>query len=182
MIKLENRIELAKYFNKLGFKKGAEIGVASGRYSEILCRNIPDLELYCVDPWKPYKGNRRGGGANKHSTNYQKAVTRLSNYNVKFLQMLSMEAVGKIPDGYLDFVFIDGNHSFDYIMRDLIEWSKKVKKGGIISGHDYYKFRYAGIVEAVNAYTNAHKLTLNVIDWWPQSGKDDSKPCFWWVK
>ena len=49
-----------------------------------------------------------------------------------------MEAVEGFVDESLDFVYIDGNHEFRYIAEDIYEWTKKVKKGGIVSGHDYF--------------------------------------------
>ena len=49
-----------------------------------------------------------------------------------------MEAVEDFADESLDFVYIDGNHDFRYIAEDLAEWTKKVRIGGIISGHDYF--------------------------------------------
>ena len=48
-----------------------------------------------------------------------------------------MEAVKDFKDNSIDFVYIDGNHTYDYVTQDITEWSKKVRKGGIVSGHDY---------------------------------------------
>jgi hypothetical protein len=179
---LNNRIDLARYFKKLGFKYGAEIGVADGRYSEILCQEIPNLELICVDPWRTYPLNSRGGRQEQHSRNYEKAKKRLEKYNVNIFKNTSMDVVKQIAINSLDFVFIDGNHDFDFVMQDIIEWSKKVRSGGIVSGHDYYHFRNSGVIEAVNAYTQAHKLELNIIPKNNSQEKDDRHPCFWWIK
>lgn len=49
-----------------------------------------------------------------------------------------MEALAQFPDRSLDFVYIDGNHKYGHVAMDLTEWSQKIKKGGVISGHDYY--------------------------------------------
>jgi len=49
-----------------------------------------------------------------------------------------MEAVKVFENNSLDFVYIDGNHEFRYFAEDIYEWPKKVRKGGIISGHDYF--------------------------------------------
>ena len=145
---LENRKQLAEYFNERGFKEGAEIGVADGRFAEILCQSIPGLELICVDPYKPYEGHWR---SQKHQDSvYEKAINRLSKYDVHFIRRTSVEASFDIPDNSLDFVFIDGNHLFDYVMMDIILWTRKVKNKGIVSGHDYMHFTRSGVVEAVN--------------------------------
>lgn len=180
---MENRIDLAKYFNELGFKTGAEIGVADGRYSEILCQQIPDLLLYCVDPWSVYENWR---SQNYQESAYKKAVDRLSGYGVNIMRATSVEAYINlepfVPDESLDFVFIDGDHHFDQVMTDIILWSKRVRKGGIVSGHDYYHHKAGGVIPAVDAYVEAHNLALNIIPEYKGGHQDDAAPCWWFVK
>lgn len=150
------RTTLAQLFLELGFTKGAEIGVAQGLYSRILCTTIPRLSLRCVDPYQPYEGcsqalcDRRRAGA----------VTRLTEYGVTFMQQPSMDAVRQVELESLDFVYIDGAHDFDNVMQDIIEWAKRVRPGGIVSGHDYYKFYRSGVIRAVDAYTLAHDIEM----------------------
>lgn len=167
------REDLAKEFARLGYTSGAEIGVADGRNSLTLCQNIPDLHLYCVDPWEPYKDNTRGGPEEQHKGNLELAIERLKNYNVTFLRAFSEKAAREFK-GLLDFVYIDGNHAFDYVMMDLILWSQIVRKGGMVAGHDFYNFARAGVVQAVDAYTQAHGILPMVTD--------EREPSFFWVK
>lgn len=157
-----NRDHLAQLFAELGFKKGLEIGVADGQNSLRLCQNIPDLELWLIDPWESYDRNPRGRKHQDH--NWELAHERLEPYNVHFLRGKSMERIHDIPDRSLDFVYIDGHHGFDFVMQDLIEARWKVRKGGIIAGHDYYRFKWAGVVDAVDAYTKAHMINEWFID------------------
>jgi hypothetical protein len=49
-----------------------------------------------------------------------------------------MDALKDFDDGSLDFVYLDGDHRFPYIAEDIFFWWNKVKKGGILSGHDYF--------------------------------------------
>jgi hypothetical protein len=143
-------------FSKLGFTKGAEIGVSTGTYSKVLCDGIPNLHLLCVDPYAAYQraSQRLCDDA------FARAQARLQGCPVEFIRKTSMEAVKDVPEGSLDFCFIDGDHRFDWVAMDIIEWSKRVRKGGIVSGHDYYKFYQAGVIRAVDAYTIAHGISM----------------------
>lgn len=177
---MENRIDLAKYFNEKGFKVGAEIGVADGRYSEILCQNIPGLKLFCVDPWYPYEGNWRGKEYQQKA--FETACERLESYNADILRKTSIQGSLDIPDNFLDFVFIDGAHDFNNALIDVILWTQKVRKGGIVSGHDYYEARTVHVIPAVDAYCKNNGIKLNVIPRTDKGHQDDLVPCWWFVK
>ena len=176
-----HRNDLAALFAELGFNRGAEIGVAEGNYSEVLCKANPQLELLAVDPWHRYSGNPQNKPKEKDEYAYNEAKRKLAPYpNVRLMKMYSMDAVREVPDGYLDFVYVDGHHGFDFCIQDIIEWSKKVRSGGLVSGDDFYYLdpnRWgAGPVEAVMAYTQAHKIN----PWFTFMGHKSIDFC--WVK
>jgi len=176
---MKSRIELAAYFKDRGLVKGAEIGVADGRYAKILCENIPDLKLFCVDPWCVYTSWR----TQEYQDNaFAQAQEKLKGYNVQFIRKTSLEASLEIEDNSLDFVFIDGSHEFDYVMTDIIVWSRKVRKRGVVSGHDYCHFTNSGVIEAVNKYCEIHRIELNLIGRNPDNHKDDRQPTWWFIK
>jgi hypothetical protein len=182
---MRSKYELLKHFAKLGFKVGAEIGVAQGSFSEAMFKAIPGLDLTCVDAWTPYDENRWGGSLDRNSHHFGVTLQRLSKYNAKIIRKFSMEAVKEIIPESLDFVYIDACHAFDFVMQDLIEWSKRVRKGGIVSGDDYYKFKGAGVIEAVDAYTKAHGIKFELTD--PLTDKiqdrgSQEQPSFYWTK
>lgn len=164
-IKDFHRVDVAKIIGMLKLKKGAEIGVKAGRHSEVLCRHIPEIELLCVDNWE---GNSK--------KDYLNASKRLGKYNAKLIKKTSMEAVRDVPLGSLDFVYIDANHNFDFVMQDLIEWARRVKIGGVISGHDYDRAHGKGVVPAVNLYTKIH----GVGEWFITDQKRETS--FFWIK
>jgi|SRR3990172_3941849 len=164
-----NRTDLAKYFKELGFKVGAEIGVDAGAYSEILCKENPGLKLYCIDYW----GLKRGGLGNHRARVYLKAKKSLSLYNATLIQKYSLDAVNDFEDGSLDFVYLDAGHFFNEVIQDLIRWIKKVRKGGIVSGHDYVPSDAKRVATAVDAYVKAHNLRLCTT-------KDPNEPASWW--
>ena len=175
---IESRIDLAKHFAELGFKKGAEIGVYEGHYSKILLDNIPDLKLFCVDDWN--EGNYRRKA-------YPIAVKVLEDYpDVIIIRKVSIEAAKEVEDESLDFIFIDAAHDYKNVKADIEAWSKKVKVGGILSGHDMHKFHFSrntGVLDAVNEFVKKNDIELNIIDWYKKtSDKNDQTPCWWFVK
>lgn len=179
---MKSRLELAQHFNKLGFDLGAEIGVADGRYSLTLCENIPELFLMCVDPYKQYGENIHDGTQKQLDRCYNIANKRLEKYEVVFIPKMSLEAVKNYGDGCLDFVYIDACHLFDYVMQDIIQWTRKVRKGGIVSGHDYWNVKGFGVVDAVNTYTKVHGYKLEVIEGMKSNRLSDKAPNWWFVK
>ena len=166
------REDIAKMYNTLEYKVGAEIGVLGGRHSRLMLKNVPGLKLFCIDPWVAF--NRMS--EEKIAKIYKRCQERLKDYDVEYLRMTSMEAIEKIPDRSLDFIYIDGLHEFDSIMMDLIHWTNKVRPGGIVAGHDYFANYQMGVMEAVNTYTRTH----NIFDWYITTA--DEYPSFFWVQ
>lgn len=132
-----SRDDLPQFFVDMGYKVGAEIGVYKGEFSEKFGK--AGLKLYAIDPWRIYKdyGNPRGQARLDFQYEHTKRVLAPFK-NVTIMRKASMEAVEGFDNESLDFVYIDANHEFRYIAEDLYEWTKKVKKGGIVSGHDYF--------------------------------------------
>ena len=178
---MKDRIELAEHFAKLGFKKGAEVGTASGRYAEILCQKIPDLEYLGVDVWGKYEGNWR---SNKYQEGaYIQARDRLKDYpKVWLFRNTSLVASTVVDDNSLDFVFIDGSHLFNNVMLDILLWTPKIRSGGIVSGHDYYNFHNSGVIQAVDLYTTMNNIKLEIIPSKPDGFIDDRHACWYFYK
>lgn len=168
-------------FAGLEFKSGAEIGVDRGRYSEVICQANPGVKLYCIDPWIVYGGYIEMRLQDRLNKNKQATIRRLKPYGCVVKQAFSMDAVKEIEDESLDFVFIDGNHVYEYVVQDIAEWSKKIRSGGIVSGHDYMRSRDpikspCHVIEAVDGYTVSHK-----IEPWFLFMKDRC-PSWMWIK
>lgn len=178
---------LAPLFNELGFKTGVEIGTEAGTYAEVLCRSIPGLKLSCVDMWQVYAGYRDYNSKEQKLVNSeQKAKDRLKNYDVTFIKKYSMDAVKDFKDLSLDFCYIDANHELPWVVEDIWFWEKKVKHGGIIALHDYYRTKSKNsrchVVAAIHAFTSARF----VYPWFivgskamiPGQYRDHSRSCF----
>ena len=152
-----SRTDIASMFGALGYTKGAEIGVLRGDYSFVFCRTIQNLKLYCVDPW--YNWNRIKNPIPKMEAAYHHCKRRLSQYDVELMRMTSEDASKLIPDGSLDFVYIDGMHDYKNVLLDITLWYPKVRVGGIVSGHDYIDIPpCVGILEAVKEFVSSHNI------------------------
>ena len=162
--------DLAKLFAELDFNRGVEIGTDQGEYAEVLCKTIPNLRLDCIDPWKAeaYEEGYQPESNEKQEyfdKRYQETKERLDPYisseQLLLWRQTSMEAVNRYMDEFLDFVYIDGNHDFLNVTQDIHYWFKKVRPGGILSGHDYVRYpsrKFNHVQKVVNAYTTAYHL------------------------
>jgi predicted O-methyltransferase YrrM len=164
-----SRDDLAKLFGQLGFMLGAEIGTQRGLFAKLLCWRNPKLHLVCIDPWESYTN----AGKRRQSQIYSEAVTNLRGKNARIIRKRSLDAIHDIGSDCLDFVFIDGDHSFDSVMQDIIAWSSKVRAGGIVAVHDYCPV--GGVMQAVNAYTHCHDIR-------PWYITREQNPTAFWVK
>ncbi len=150
-----SRDDLPGFFVEMGFRVGAEIGVYKGEFSAKIAKT--GLKLFSVDPYFPDQ--------EKLGRMYQDVKQLLAPYpKCKIIRKTSMEAVGDFEDRSLDFVYIDGNHEFRYIAEDLSEWTKKVRKGGIVSGDDYFYHKHGTskdfwhVAHVLNAYIGAYGI------------------------
>lgn len=152
-----SRDEFPDFFEQLGFKIGAEIGVSMGENMELYCKK--GFKMYGIDPYLDYKDNRYRPLNRMHPYGdegktvdgvYRHAMNRLSKYeNFTMIRKMSMDALSDIPNRSLDFIYIDGNHKYGYVAMDLMKWSEKVRKGGILAGHDYYSTKGARSIRQV---------------------------------
>ena len=139
---------------------GAEIGVWKGKFTYNILELLPNIEkLYCVDPWIMYEEYKNSLQSDTFiKANYNNIFNVYKNQTKKYkkkivtLKMMSEEALKKIPDGCLDWIFIDANHSYEYVKQDIINWIPKVKSGGLVSGHDYGRDTHSdiGVTKAVD--------------------------------
>ncbi len=174
--------EQVELYRELEYKVGAEIGVDRGLFSAEICKANPGVKLYCIDPWQDYPRYGEIYTTPYAEQCYAEAVARLEPYQCTIIRAPSMEAVKHFDDGALDFVYIDGNHAFEFVVNDIAEWSRKVRVGGMVSGHDYSRpknrnrWDSQGVIHAVNGYTWAYRIH----PWWIMRGSASSG--WFWIK
>ena len=177
------RDHLAELFCELGFRMGAEIGVDQAKYTEVLCKCNPNAIIYGIDPWAAYHGYR--DHLNQHDMDdlFSISQDRMSHYaNCVLVREFSRDAVLRFADNALDFVYIDANHEFEFVVNDIIWWSKRVRRGGIVAGHDYRRVKNdypMHVVYAVQAYTAAYGIRPWFTLGYNIGGKDRSRTWLW---
>lgn len=155
------KLDLANWLHELDFKKGVEVGVAEGRYSQALATANPQMKIYGIDPWKSYQDYVSYQEQEILDKLYKEALRRLSHLpNYEFMNILSIEALKNFEDEFLDFVYIDANHQDPYVTEDITGWYEKIKPGGIISGHDYIRLKKerCDVIGAVNRFTKSKNI------------------------
>lgn len=161
-MEMKSRDNLPEYFKSLGFKVGAEIGVFKGEFTEKFCK--AGLKMYAIDPWISYEGAGRTQEIKaRQDFLYGHAGRVLAPYDCALIRKTSVEALKDFEDESLDFVYIDGDHSFKHVATDIEEWTKKVKKGGVVSGHDYLCYPPSfPLVCQVKYVVDAYVKTFNI--------------------
>jgi len=160
---------------------GAEIGVCNGVFTEYMLTHNPALVLYAVDPFIMYQKQYESGVVqhgfstqNEFDEQFKSTKAKLAKFidRCVLLRTLSAEAVNVIKNNSLDFVFIDGNHLYNYVKADIISYYDKVKNGGILAGHDYNP-------NDINHLTNTCRAVNEVFTKEDVTTGDDST---WWIK
>jgi len=176
-----SRERLAALFAALGYRRGVEVGTERGVFAEILCQANPSLRLDAVDAWTTYRGYVDHTDQSALDAAWAETVERLRPYpNAQAIKAWSVEAARQHADLSLDFVYIDANHEFTQVVADLAAWGPKVRRGGMLSGHDYRKSKNNApyhVVQAINGYTAAHKIH----PWFVLRG-DVHAPSWFWVR
>ena len=129
----------------------AEIGVEKGMTITYLLRNEQSIsDYYAVDPWHVQgKSAESNDVLQSYFQNleswalHEETFQRNGRRAVNIIRQHSDEAAGQIPSDYLDMVFIDADHTFEAVRRDIQVWRRRVRPGGILAGHDFSLFHPA---------------------------------------
>lgn len=97
---------------------------------------------------------------------YERLVKNTKEWDIPFICKKSVDAARLFPDYYFDLVFIDADHHKNFVIEDVLAWTPKVKKKGILSGHDFLQRTVQrGIQHCLDKSKVSHKATI----WWCQS-------------
>lgn len=150
--------------------RGVEVGVYRGALSRrLLVRR--DLRLTMVDTWAPYSGDAALFGQHDETEwhNIRESAdvhTRFADDRRVLVQGDSVQSARQIPDGSLDFAFIDADHAYESVRSDIDAWARTVRPGGLLCGHDYLAPDWPawGVKRAVDQFAERHSLTVELGD------------------
>lgn len=107
-----------------------EIGVLNGDTTTILCEANKNIKIFGIDPIVPDSMNSNLIG------NEQKILELEKSYNnFTFIKDYSYNAVKKFKNKF-DYIFIDGDHNYEFVKKDVEDWLPKLEIGGYIALHD----------------------------------------------
>lgn len=138
---LKSREYFGQWLNEQGLVgDGCEIGVLSGGNASNIMSQWNGRMIHLVDPWCKidpaiYK-ERQEWPVDVCMKECEKLRDRYPD-RVMLHRMFSVDAAPYFRDGFLDWVYLDGNHSYEAVTEDLNAWWPKVKSGGVFCGHDY---------------------------------------------
>ena len=176
---LRDRTQFPQMLNALDLVgQGVEVGVQCGLFSEIVLREWHGARLHCVDPWQEFPRDSYIDVSNVDQATqdeyYKQTRCRLQPFGerVRIIRKTSREAATEFSDRQLDFVYLDAQHHYQAVCEDIRLWFSKVRRGGILAGHDYVEGKFAagafGVKSAVDDFIAAHRLRLFVTrepDW-----------------
>ena len=131
-----------------------EIGSHQGESARIFLESGKVQQITCVDPlsdqWAPDIVASTAWAGNDWEKCKEMIEAVLAPYPGSTLDRRPSAVVAiNWPVQSLDFVYIDGLHTYESVVNDITVWLPKLKKGAIIGGHDY-SAGFPGVNQAVN--------------------------------
>jgi predicted O-methyltransferase YrrM len=148
-----------------------EVGVYLGENALAMLENMQIQMLYLVDPYelnKGYDAVQEGDNLPPEDA-FRISQNLIGNRdNVRWIKETS-EIAALRNYGFIDYIYIDGDHRYESVRKDLINWWPKLKPGGVIGGHDYHSdFKpeiHQGVDKAVDEFFGSG-IQTEEIDWW----------------
>lgn len=154
------------FISEKNYQTLVEVGVWKGHSISFLAQKMKekgeDCKIYAVDLWE----NTYKWEGNKNLRDQVPILYDIYNENLKIngvrdiitdLKGASWDMADNFEDGTVDFVFIDADHEYESVFKDINAWIPKIRKSGIISGHDY--LNPCGVKDAVNELVEDFQLS-----------------------
>lgn len=156
----------------------AEVGVWKGDLSSIILTVVAPKKLHLIDPWafmtdEVYETAWYGGAAAASQSDMDHIYNNVANRfddqiqegTVQVHRCPSEESTHLFPNEYFDWVYIDGNHLYEFVKKDLYGYFPKIKAGGCIAGDDYASggWHDGGVKRAVEEFAATEPVELKLL-------------------
>ena len=170
---MKTRAELGDLLRTRKAVRGVEIGVNLGEFAASILSRSCLRSLLLVDPWAGHRG-----GDGDEALAQCKLVMEPFGQRVSYLRQTSPAAAEHVCDGSVEWIYLDGSHTYTDVTADLGAWWPKLKRGGVYAGHDYCaRHAHYGVIQAVDEFAAAHtaNFELHII-------QDGHWPTWWGLK
>jgi len=150
------------------FKTCVEVGIGYGLHAKEILDNTNVEKLYLIDPMCYYPNDAFAtdvinyGGFEKLVKNIKLHLNDYENRYTWFRTPSLSVTNEQIPDESIDAIFIDGDHSYEAVSKDLPFWWSKLKNGGWLLGDDYNSC-HPGTKRAVDEFALRNNLKLDFL-------------------
>lgn len=166
-LKNRNRYKYRDFLLKLIKKQTicVEIGVRHGTFSDRILKILKPKHLYLIDPYlvyteySQYQNQTFQNGRHKYIQNKYKK--QIENNQITIIRNFSENVYYKFNNNFINFLYIDGNHDYNYVKNDLNLYYSKIAKNGYISGDDYE--RIDGVARAVDEFIKQKNSEIKLI-------------------
>lgn len=163
------------------YKLAVEVGVREGHFSRFILDNT-NMDVHSVDPWTNNAELSHADAAFECCKNMLQPYGNRS----KMIRTESIEAVKMYENESVDFVYIDALHDYESVSEDLHTWWPKVRKGGVIAGHDFNDLAWPGVYDAVvtfamNKCLPIYHINRNMSQQYDRSIEDDGNQPSWLI-
>jgi len=164
-------VRFAKKYFKGNPVTVVEVGTYKGIHAEDLFKHLNIKLLYVIDPWletKSYRNNSPKVTQKVLSMAEIEMGKRLKNKPFIKIKKFSDDAADDIKE-LVDFIYVDGDHSYEQAKKDMFNYWSKLKSGGIMAGHDITNsYDDYGVARAFFEFCSKFKLKPKVsrTDWW----------------
>lgn len=164
------------YISNQNYDTLVEVGVWKGHSVSYLASKNPGKKIYAVDLFD--EAHRYGNAGVKfheqipYVYDVYNETLKITNTRdlIEDIKGYSWECADKFEDNSIDFVFLDADHAYESVVKDIAAWYPKVKTSGILAGHDYNKETFPGVIQAVTEFIErtGHELHLASTGyvWW----------------
>lgn len=148
----------------------AEVGTCQGKNAVRMLRGMNIDRLYLIDSYPDYTDGTHVRKSELQENYYRVMFTNIQPYLSKITLVTkdSLFAAELFKNGAFDFVYIDGWHNYTQVKKDMEAWWPKVKKGGVLGGHDIGHIEFPGVAKAVEGFSKDFKVEFKCVgesDW-----------------